>query len=151
MNVFGAAFGGHPHQSKIGSEEPIFDSFSLKGEALGGNSRLVSYNASALDTGQGFSPRGDTPGWPLLPFGQFTFSCQPPALRNRGLTDVGLRRRRQQYASFYCINLMRNENILDMRKGRVASNFATRPFAFRYRRSVFSCAPSPLRGAGRAR
>jgi hypothetical protein len=32
-----AAFGGHPHQSKIGSEEPIFDSFSLKGEAFGGN------------------------------------------------------------------------------------------------------------------
>ena len=30
-------FGGHPHQSKIGSEEPIFDSFSLKGEAFGGN------------------------------------------------------------------------------------------------------------------
>jgi len=29
-----AACGGHPHQSKIGSEEPIFDSFSLKGEAL---------------------------------------------------------------------------------------------------------------------
>ena len=32
----------HPHQSKIGSEEPIFDSFSLKGEALGGNFHLVS-------------------------------------------------------------------------------------------------------------
>jgi len=30
-----AAFGGHPHQSKIGSEEPIFDSFSLEGEAFG--------------------------------------------------------------------------------------------------------------------
>ena len=28
--------GGHPHQSKIGSEEPIFDSFSLEGEAFGG-------------------------------------------------------------------------------------------------------------------
>ena len=32
-----AAFGGHPHQSKIGSEEPIFDSFSLEGEAFGKN------------------------------------------------------------------------------------------------------------------
>jgi hypothetical protein len=36
-----AAFGGHPHQSKIGSEEPIFDSFSLKGEAL---SRIQHYS-----------------------------------------------------------------------------------------------------------
>jgi hypothetical protein len=36
-----AAFGGHPHQSKIGSEEPIFDSFSLEGEAFGGNFHLV--------------------------------------------------------------------------------------------------------------
>jgi hypothetical protein len=35
-----AAFGGHPHQSKIGSEEPIFDSFSLKGEAFGGNQHI---------------------------------------------------------------------------------------------------------------
>ena len=34
--------GGHPHQSKIGSEEPIFDSFSLKGEAFGGSFRMVS-------------------------------------------------------------------------------------------------------------
>ena len=25
-----SAFGGHPHQSKIGSEEPIFDSFGIK-------------------------------------------------------------------------------------------------------------------------
>ena len=31
----------HPHQSKIGSEEPIFDSFSLKGEAMGANFRKV--------------------------------------------------------------------------------------------------------------
>ena len=31
----------HPHQSKIGSEEPIFDSFSLKGEAIGANFRKV--------------------------------------------------------------------------------------------------------------
>ena len=36
-----AAFGGHPHQSKIGSEEPIFDSFSLKGEAFGGSRNLL--------------------------------------------------------------------------------------------------------------
>jgi len=36
-DVYCAAFGGHPHQSKIGSEEPIFDSFSLKGEAFGEN------------------------------------------------------------------------------------------------------------------
>ena len=36
-----AVFGGHPHQSKIGSEEPIFDSFSLKGEAFGETSYLV--------------------------------------------------------------------------------------------------------------
>ena len=40
-----AAFGGHPHQSKIGSEEPIFDSFSLKGEAFGGNLHLLQKNA----------------------------------------------------------------------------------------------------------
>ena len=33
---------GHPHQSKIGSEEPIFDSFSLKGEALGGDLNRVA-------------------------------------------------------------------------------------------------------------
>ena len=39
-----AAFGGHPHQSKIGSEEPIFDSFSLKGEAFGGNSYQLRQN-----------------------------------------------------------------------------------------------------------
>ena len=50
--------GGHPHQSKIGSEEPIFDSFSLKGEAFGGNFYLVSLYGTALDTGQGFSPPG---------------------------------------------------------------------------------------------
>ena len=31
----------HPHQSKTGSEEPIFDSFSLKGEAMGANFRKV--------------------------------------------------------------------------------------------------------------
>ena len=29
-----AAFGGAPHQSSIGSEEPMDDSFSLWGEAL---------------------------------------------------------------------------------------------------------------------
>ena len=39
-----AAFGGHPHQSKIGSEEPIFDSFSLKGEAFGGDLHLLQQN-----------------------------------------------------------------------------------------------------------
>ena len=36
--------GGHPHQSKIGSEEPIFDSFSLKGEAFGGDLQMVPKN-----------------------------------------------------------------------------------------------------------
>ena len=29
-----AAFGGAPHQSAIGSEEPMADSFSLEGEAV---------------------------------------------------------------------------------------------------------------------
>ena len=33
----------------------------------------------------------------LAPTGQFTFSCQSPALRNRGLTDVGHRRRRRSW------------------------------------------------------
>jgi len=33
----------HPHQSKIGSEEPIFDSFSLKGEAFGENHTAIPY------------------------------------------------------------------------------------------------------------
>ena len=42
--VYCAAFGGHPHQSKIGSEEPIFESFSLKGEAFGGNLHLLKKN-----------------------------------------------------------------------------------------------------------
>ena len=36
-----AAFGGHPHQSKNGSFEPLFDSFSLKGEAFGQNLRFL--------------------------------------------------------------------------------------------------------------
>ena len=36
--------GGHPHQSKIGSEEPIFDSFSLKGEAFGRKRNLLQQN-----------------------------------------------------------------------------------------------------------
>ena len=54
-----AAFGGHPHQSRIGSEEPIFDSFSLKGEAFGGNLPPCTAKRAALDTGQGFSPRGE--------------------------------------------------------------------------------------------
>ena len=57
----------------------IPDSFSLKGEAFGGNFSPVSYHGSALDTGQGFS------------LGR---SCQPLALRNQWLTDVGGRRRR---------------------------------------------------------
>ena len=35
------SLGCHPHQSKIGSEEPIFDSFSLEGEAFGGNLNLL--------------------------------------------------------------------------------------------------------------
>ena len=34
----------HPHQSKIGSEEPIFDSFSLEGEAFGGKLHLLQQN-----------------------------------------------------------------------------------------------------------
>ena len=42
--VYCAAFGGHPHQSKIGSEEPIFDSFSLEGEAFGENLHLLQKN-----------------------------------------------------------------------------------------------------------
>ena len=50
----------------------------------------------------------------LAPSGQFTFSCQPPALRNRGLTDVGHRRRRQRYPFPCCVDLGRNENILDI-------------------------------------
>ena len=54
-----AAFGGHPHQSRIGSEEPILDSFSLKGEAFGGNLPPCTAKRAALDTGQGFSPRGE--------------------------------------------------------------------------------------------
>ena len=39
-----AAYGGHPHQSKIGSEEPIFDSFSLEGEAFGRNLNPLQQN-----------------------------------------------------------------------------------------------------------
>ena len=49
----------------------------------------------------------------LAPSGQFTFSCQPPALRNRGLTDVGHRRRRQRYLLSNCFFLRQNGNILD--------------------------------------
>ena len=40
-------------------------------------------------------------------------SCQPPALRNRGLTDVGHRRRRQQYQLKNCTNLRRMEGVLN--------------------------------------
>ena len=60
----------------------------------------------------------------LAPSGQFTFSCQPPALRNRGLTDVGHRRRRQRYPIPYCIDLRRNGYILNIFV-RIASNFET--------------------------
>ena len=44
MGGISAAFGGHPHQSTIGSSEPIVDSFSLKGEAFGGNLQLSRQN-----------------------------------------------------------------------------------------------------------
>ena len=119
------SLGCHPHQSKIGSEEPIFDSFSLEGEAFGGNRNASRYNehrriwdkASPLGEkplvgigmlhditnivgyGTRLLPSGRHPRVAsLAPSGQFTFSCQPPALRNRGLTDVGHRRRRQMYS-----------------------------------------------------
>ena len=98
-----AAFGGHPHQSKIGSEEPIFDSFSLEGEAFGGR-RNISDNTDQLGHGTR-----------LLPSGR---SCQPPALRNRGLTDVGHRRRRQRYPLQSCVDLRRKDNILDILRVR---------------------------------
>ena len=49
--------GGHPHQSKIGSEEPIFDSFSLEGEAFGG------YGTTASPPGEKLSvPGSSEPG-----------------------------------------------------------------------------------------
>ena len=76
--------GAGPPTSVIKSvpKSRFYDSFSLKGEAFGGNFNSVSYHRSALDSGQGFSPlRGR--------------SCQPLALRNQWLTDVGGRRRRQ--------------------------------------------------------
>ena len=60
-------------------------------------------------------------GTRLLPSGR---SCQPPALRNRGLTDVGHRRRRQRYPIPYCIDLRRNGYILNIFV-RIASNFET--------------------------
>jgi len=53
-----AACGGHPHQSKIGSEEPIFDSFSLKGEAFA-KPYCDPRNPTGVDQVQGFSPRGE--------------------------------------------------------------------------------------------
>jgi hypothetical protein len=36
--------------------ESIFDSFSLEGEAFGGNFHIVSYEGSLLDTGQRLLP-----------------------------------------------------------------------------------------------
>ena len=60
MNMYRtAAFGGHPHQSKIGSEEPIFDSFSLKGEALGAHFLCTAWNGKWWILNKGFSPRGE--------------------------------------------------------------------------------------------
>ena len=63
-----------PHQSSIGSEEPMDDSFSP------GRS-LVPYPTRYLDTIHGANSHQR-----LLPRGR---SCQNPALRNRVLTDVG--------------------------------------------------------------
>ena len=64
-----AAFGGHPHQSRIGSEEPILDSFSLKGEAFGGDLHLLQQNKQCW-TQDKASPLGETPqGGLSCPFG----------------------------------------------------------------------------------
>ena len=54
----------HGRQVTHISQNPIlwesgFDSFSLEGEAFGGNLRLVPLNGSKGDTGHGFSPRGE--------------------------------------------------------------------------------------------
>ena len=57
-----AAFGGHPHQSKNGSEEPIFDSFSLKGEALAANLAMFVLLGAGVLFPKGFSPRGEAVG-----------------------------------------------------------------------------------------
>ena len=119
-----AAFGGHPHQSKIGSEEPIFDSFGIK-------VLLPPAIIKIIDSLRGAPPSREKPlaetitfshktkhvrhGTRLLPEGR---SCQPPALRNRGLTDVGHRRRRQRYPLQSCVDLRRKDNILDILRVR---------------------------------
>ena len=79
-----AAFGGHPHQSKIGSEEPIFDSFSLEGEAFGEKFRMVSL----IGTGRTLDKAS--------PLGEKLSEKVPKALF---LTDVGHRR---QAAAVQC-------------------------------------------------
>ena len=79
-----AAFGGHPHQSKIGSEEPIFDSFSLKGEAFGGSRNLLRKKKQHWIWNKASPPRGDTPGWPLLPLRGNSPSAVSPRLFGTG-------------------------------------------------------------------
>ena len=60
--------------------------------------RTVSNRKNILRYGTRLLPSGRHPRVAsLAPLGQFTFTCQPLALRNQWLTDVGHRRRRQQY------------------------------------------------------
>ena len=71
-------------------------------------------------------------GTRLLPSGR---SCQPPALRNRGLTDVGHRRRRQRYPFPCLVDLRRNKNILDI-FGAYCKHFCNTPPGITPRYSV---------------
>ena len=81
---FRAAFGGHPHQSKIGSEEPIFDSFSLEGEAFGGNSYQLREYEPRWITDKA-SPLGETPqGGLSCPFGAIHLQLSAPGSSEPG-------------------------------------------------------------------
>ena len=56
-----AAFGGAPHQSAPGSEEPGADSFSPRGEALSVNERSLFYWNRCGLLPKGFSLEGGAP------------------------------------------------------------------------------------------
>ena len=87
----------HPHQSENrfrradfltaspSREKPLAEVFTFYNRTA-----CVGYGTRLLPPGR--HPRGAS----LAPSGQFTFSCHSSALRNRGMTDVGHRRRRQQ-------------------------------------------------------
>ena len=71
-----AAFGGAPHQSSPGSEEPRLDSFSPRGEAFVPYPTFLVLSYQAHFTTKGFSLEGEA--------GKNRFP------KNRFLTDVGV-------------------------------------------------------------